>query len=360
LRVGLVSPDFGRHPVGFFLIRCLENLDRSQVEVVCYNDRFAEDALTARFRSAAASWRPVHGASDLQLTEQILADRIDVLFDLTGYTAYNRLLVFARKPAPIQITWAGYVGTTGMEAMDYLLADCQEIPPEAEVHYRERVLRMPDGYVCYDPPAYAPTVAPLPALAGGHVTFGSFNNPTKLNPPLLQTWARILHRVPQSRLVLKFKGMDDPALARDILGQFAAQGIDATRIECLGWSPHAASLAEYGRVDLALDPFPYSGGLTTCESLWMGVPVITCPGETFAGRHALSHLTSGGLTETIAGDLDEYVALAVKLAMDLPRLALLRAGLRTQTAQSPLCDGPRFAANWTRLLRGVWRDWCGV
>jgi predicted O-linked N-acetylglucosamine transferase (SPINDLY family) len=218
---------------------------------------------------------------------------------------------------------------------------------------------MPDGYVCYDPPVYAPPVTPRPPRDRGQVTFGCFNNPAKINSQVIEVWAKILRRLPQARLILKFKGCDDRTNAQRFAEAFAAHAIDPGRLEILGFSPHAELLAEYYRVDLALDPFPYSGGLTTCEALWMGVPVITCPGETFASRHSLSHLSNVGLTETIARDLDEYVELAVSLAADQPRLAALRAGLRERMAASPLCDGKRFAANLTSMLRDVWEQWIG-
>ena len=354
LRLGFLSPDLGRHPVGYFLVRVLENLDPQRHETVCYSDRAVHDNVTARFQAAATQWRDVFGTSDQRLASQIRADCIDILFDLAGHTSGNRLLVFARKPAPIQVSWAGYVGTTGLEAIAYLLADRWEVPPGAERHYREQVLRMPDGYVCYDPPLYAPAVTPLPALDRGQVTLASFNNPAKITPQVIEVWAKILRRLPGARLVLKFKGQNEGGVARRFLDLFAAQAIDPGRLELLGGSPHAEFLAEYQRVDLALDPFPYNGGLTTCEALWMGVPVVTCPGETFASRHSLSHLSNGGLTETIAGDLDEYVELAVSLSADLPRLAVLRSGLRARMAASPLCDGKRFAGNLASILRDVW------
>jgi predicted O-linked N-acetylglucosamine transferase (SPINDLY family) len=358
LRLGFLSADFGRHPVGFFLIRALENLNRSQYQVVCYNDRSIHDELTVRFQAAVTEWRNVHGMRDAELAETIRADEIDILFDLAGHTAKNRLLVFARKPAPIQISWAGYAGTTGLQAIDYILADRYEIPPVSEIHYCERVLRMPEGYVCYDPPTYAPLVSSLPALAHGVVTFGSFNNPAKITPQVLAVWAKILRRLPQTRLVLKFKGMDDVSTIDRLSNEFGGHGIDPIRVECLGWTPHEVSLAEYSRIDIALDTFPYSGGLTTCEALWMGVPVITCPGETFASRHSFSHLSNIGLTETIARNRDEYIELAVTLAGDLPRLANLRGSLRDRMAASPLCDWQRFANNLMQLLREVWRQWC--
>jgi predicted O-linked N-acetylglucosamine transferase (SPINDLY family) len=242
--------------------------------------------------------------------------------------------------------------------MDYLLADRYEVPPGAEQCYQERVLRMPDGYVCYQPPAHAPAVSPLPALESGRITLGSFNNLAKVGPQVVETWAKVLRRLPTARLRLKCRGLSQAETARRFSGAFAVQGIDPLRVELLGSSPHAELLVAYCGIDVALDPFPYSGGVTTCEALWMGVPVVTCPSETFASRHSLSHLSNVGLTETIARDLDEYVEIAVALAHDLPRLAAIRARLRQQMAASPLCDGPRFAANLMKLLRDVWRRWC--
>jgi len=358
LRLGFVSPDFGQHPVGWFLVRVIEELRSQPAETICYSDRALDDPLTARFQRAAGIWRRVHGWSHERLAEQIRADRIDILFDLAGHAGSTRLLVFARKPAPIQVTWMGYVGTTGLSAMDYLLADRWEVPDDCQTHYREQVLRLPDGYVCYEPPACAAEVSRLPALAAGHVTFGSFNNPAKLNASILEVWSRLLRRVPEARLALKYSGMDDPAVRRRCLAKLTEGGVDPSRVDLFGWSPHEELLAEYGRIDIALDTAPYSGGLTTCEALWMGVPVITCPGETFAGRHALSHLSNVGLRETIAVDFDRYVDLAVELAGDLDRLAAIRAGLRQRVAQSPLCDAGRFTVNLLGALRTVWRRWC--
>jgi predicted O-linked N-acetylglucosamine transferase (SPINDLY family) len=359
LRLGFVSPDLGRHPVGYFLVGVLENLDPTEFETVCYCDRVVKDDLTNRLQAAANRWHDTFGLSDERLAEQIHAEPIDILFDLAGHTAHNRLLAFARHPVPIQMTWAGYVGTTGLAAMDYLLADRYQVPPRADSYYRERVLRMPDGYVCYDAPAYAPAVGPLPALDRGEVTFGCFNNPAKITSSVVEVWAEILRRLPRARMLLKFKGWDDFDVAQHFRDLFVAGGIDPTRLEFLGGSPHAELLATYNRIDLALDTFPYNGGLTTCEALWMGVPVVTFPGETFAGRHSLSHLSTAGLTETIAKDLEEYVKLAVSLATNLPRLAALRVGLRQQMARSPLCDAKRFAQNLSALLRGLWSGQTG-
>jgi predicted O-linked N-acetylglucosamine transferase (SPINDLY family) len=358
LRLGFVSPDFGRHRVGYFLIRALENLDRNQCETVCYCDRIIKDDLARRFQAAATVWRDVVGLSDEGLTEKILSDRIDILFDLAGHTAHNRLLVFARKPAPVQITWIGYKGTTGLDAIDYILADRYTIPAGQEAWYRERVLRMPDGYVCYDPPEPSPDVAPSAAAKNGYIRYGSFNSLAKITPQVVEVWAKVLGRVPDSRLRLKYKGLGDESVCGRYLDLFAMHGVDPSRVELTPPSAGAEYVTAYGEIDIALDPFPFGGGITTCDAIWSGVPVITCPGETFASRHSLSHLLNVGLTETIAATMDEYVELAVSLAGDLPRLSRLRAGLRQRMIASPLCDGKRFAANLMQVLRGAWRQWC--
>ena len=341
LRLGFVSPDLRRHPVGFFLARVLENLDR-RVPAMCLLSQPGRSATTCPTgsRRRRTSGTTSLGLDDDALAEQIRADRIDILFDLSGHTGDHRLLVFARRPAPIQITWIGYVGTTGLAAMDYLIADRFHVPPGAEAHYREKVLRMPDGYVCFDPPAEAPAVGPLPALERGHVTFGSFNNRRQAHARGDRALGR--DRAPRARVAAVAR-VAGPG-RRDRRGSGSATR--SSRPAAIGGSSSSAArmprpdlLAAYNTIDLALDPFPYSGGVTTCEALWMGVPVVTCPGETFASRHSLSHLSNVGLTETVAADPREYVELAVRLAGDLPHLAALRAGLRDRMARSPLCDG---------------------
>jgi protein O-GlcNAc transferase len=355
VRVGFVSPDLCQHPVGFFSIRTLENLDRGKAEIYCYSDRLGKDTITARFQAVAATWRDVFGWSDERLAAQIRNDRIDVLFDLAGHTARNRMLTFARKPAPVQATWIGYVGTTGLRAMDYLLADRYVVPEEAERYYTEKVLRLPECYVCYDPPDDAPPVGPLPAARRGHVTFGSCNNPAKLNEPVFAAWAEILRRVEGSRLFLKYRGLTDPGFRVRCADHFAAQGISTERLIIEDWSAKAKLLAAHNRVDIALDPFPFSGGLTTCNALWMGLPVVTWPDETFASRHSLSFLSNIGATETIARTREDYIAIAAGLAADLPRLAALRESLRPRMACSPLCDGKRFARYWLDLVAKIAR-----
>lgn len=357
LRLGFISPHFADHPVGRFIVRPLENLDPHEFETICYSDTAGADATTERLRTAAHTWHDVLAFSDEQLAARIREDRVDILFDLAGQTRGHRLLVFARKPAPIQVTWCDYVGTTGLSAIDYILADSREIPVGAEQWYREKVLRLPDDYICYDPPSDAPPVGALPASAAGHVTFGSFNLLAKMSPQTIATWARILHAVPRARLLVKNLGFDEAATRERFAQSFDAHGIPADRLEMLGWSMPAETLPCYHRVDIALDTFPYNGGLTTCEAIWMGVPVVTCPGETFAGRHGLAHLTAAGLTETIASDPDHYVQIAVDLANDLPHLAKWRAAQRDRVAASPLCDGARFATHFSRLMRDAWQLW---
>jgi predicted O-linked N-acetylglucosamine transferase (SPINDLY family) len=358
LRLGFVSADLRRHPVGFFLVRVLENLDRRSASVICYHSSAVRDDMTDRLAAAANEWHDVFGLDDAALAARVRTDQIDILFDLAGHSANHRLLVFAQRPAPIQISWIGYVGTTGLKAMDYLIADRFHVPSRALEHYCERVLTMPDGYVCFEPPAEAPAVGPLPALGRGSFTFGSFNNLSKITPEVITLWAGIVRRVPGSRLLLVTPALDSTTARERIGAAFVAAGGDPARLELRGAQPRGELLAGYNTIDLALDPFPYSGGVTTCEALWMGVPVVTWPGETFAGRHSLSHLSNVGLTETVAANPGEYVELAVRLAADLPRLAAIRAGLRDRMARSPLCDGPRFARHLMTVLREVWRHWC--
>ncbi len=366
LRVGFVSGDFFYHPVGVFLAPILERLNRRSWFTACYASQQKNDELTARLTRSASLWRWVHDLNDDLLAEQVRADAIDLLIDLSGHTGRNRLLTFARRPAPVQLTWMGYVGTTGLSAIDYLIADRFHVPPHAtegvgyEEHYREQILRLPDGYLCWEPPAYAPPVGPLPALASGQPTFGCFNNTAKINPAVIAVWADILHRLPGSRLVLKYHWLDDSGLRRRLTDLFAARGIAADRLELLGSTTHVEQLRQYNRIDLALDPFPYSGGLTTCEACWMGVPVLTWPGETFASRHSLSYLSNVGLTETVVANREDYAARAVALVSDLPRLADLRGGLRQRMARSPVCDVDRFTEHLTAAWRQVWRAWCSA
>lgn len=361
LRVGFVSPDLGYHPVGLFLAPLLEHFDSSRVEAFCYSHRGKIDDQTRRLASSS-TMLDVRRMDDAALAKRIADDGIDVLFDLAGHTDDNRLPVFARRPAPVQITWAGYVGTTGLDAMDHLLADRFHVPEGAEANYSENVLRMPHGYVCYEPPEYAPQVDPRPRRGGEHVTFGCFNNASKMNGLVLATWARILADVPGSRLVLKYTGCDQPVFGERVVRAMRAVGVDPSRVACHGRTTHVEHLRMLGQVDVALDPFPYSGGLSTLEAIWMGVPVVTCPGETFASRHSLSHLSNAGATAaddpngTIVTTRDEYVARAVELATSTDRLAHEHGTLRTRMAESPLLDHAAFTSDLTARLESIAMD----
>jgi protein O-GlcNAc transferase len=357
LRIGYVSGDLRRHPVGYFLDAVLASHDASQMEVFCYANQSFSDDLTVRLQQSAGLWRDIFGETDEAAADLIREDGIDILVDLSGHTARNRLLVFGRRPAPVQATWAGYVGATGLSTMDYLISDRHETPEGTDHWYGETVVRLPDCYVCYSPPEYAPPVAPLPAWRNGFVTFCCFNNLAKINPFVVKLWTKLLRELPDARLLLVTKALGDRTVRERYREMFTGCGV-AERVDFSGMVPHPELLARYGKVDIALDPFPYSGGLTTLESLWMGVPVITLGGDRFAARHSLSHLSAVGLPELIASDEDSYHSIATDLARDLPRLEALRSGLRERMAASPLCDGPRFTRNLEDAYRSMWHRWC--
>jgi FkbM family methyltransferase len=355
LRVGFVSGGFRAHPVGWMITRGLEELPRDQFEVYCYTTSNVNDFITKRIHARADVWRPTVGYKDDIVARMVREDEIDILVELSGHAADNRLRAVAQEPAPVIVKWVGGLfNTTGLRSVDYLISDWFETPEGVEDLYTEKLVRMPDDYICFMPPEYSPEVSALPALENGYVTFGCFNNPSKVNPELVSQWARLMERVPGSRLFLKSGQYSSAEFQERIRGWMAEHGIDADRIMFEGRSSHDELLGTYGRVDVALDPWPYSGGLSTCEALWMGVPVVTLPGPTFAGRHSVTHLMNAGLPGMVAGSWDEYVDIAAGLASDLDTLAALRAGLRDQVAASPLCDGERFGAALSQALRAMW------
>lgn len=358
LRIGYISPDFQEHPVGRILQRVLSAHDPSQVEVFCYANRRNVDPVAANIVKAAHHWRSVLHMSDASAAEVIRNDKIDILIDLSGHTAANRLLVLARKPAPVQAVWLGYFDTTGMAAIDYIFADPQVCPPESDRYYVEKVIRLPSSVFCYAPPSGCPAVSPLPSASRGRVTFGCFNNLAKIRPEVIELWSRILRERPEAELRLKYFGFEDETVRAYFADLFAEHGVDPSRIVFLGRSSLADHLAAYGDVDVALDPFPYSGGITTLDALWMGVPVVSLAGRRFVGRMSASILTAVGLPELVAESPDDYVAKALALADSRERLAALRSGLREQMASSPLCDGPGFARALEASYREMWRAWC--
>ena len=362
LRIGYVSPDFREHSVAFFLEGLLAAHDGGQVEIFCYADLRSEDAVSARFEKLSGHWRRIAGRTDEQVAELIRQDRIDILIDLSGHTARNRLLVFARKPAPVQVTYLGYCDTTGLSAMDYRLTDALADPPGTTEHlHTEQLIRLPDGAWCFRPHDQSPAVEPPPVLRSGHITFGCFNVRPKITDEMLILWARLLSQVPGSRLLLKNTGFTEPSIQQRMRNLLAKAGIAPERLELAARVPtQRRHLEHYAQVDIALDTFPYHGTTTTCEALWMGVPVITLAGHTHASRVGVSLLTHAGLPELIASSADEYVHIATRLAADIERLGTLRSSLRERLAVSRLLDAPRFARNVEHAYRQMWRTWCAT
>ena len=353
LRVGVLSGSLRTHPVGWLTIAGWEHLDRSRFDLVCLGPS-GTDPLARRFASVASGWIDTSGHSDSSLAVMAREQGLDILIDCGGYGDTGRLAACAHRLAPVQAKWVGMQNaTTGLPEMDWFITDRWETPPELAKSYTEQLLLMPDGYVCYAPPTYAPAVSTLPALERGHVTFGCFNNLAKVTPEVVGAWGAVLRRVPGARLILKNHQLDEAATRARVAVAFAAEGVGA-RVDLRGASPHRELLAQYADVDFVLDPFPYGGGLTTCEALWMGVPTLTLPGDFFASRHTLSHLSNAGVTGWVASDVPGYVDLACERAADLPALAALRAGLRDRVRQSPLCDAPRFGRSLGAALTHMW------
>lgn len=359
LRVGLVSGDLRQHPVGYFLESVLAHCPPGRIELHAYSTFDQDDAVSARLRLHFASWTSLKSMDNESAAQRIHADGIHILLDLSGHTARSRVPLFAWRPAPVQASWLGYFATTGLAEMDYLLADPQVVPEGEETHFTEKIWRLPETYLCFTPPDEALDVTTLPALREGCMTFGSFNNLIKLNDRVTALWARILQGVPGSRLFLKTALLDDPT-SRDIIRRrFEALGIEPARLILEGRAPRAELLACYNRMDIALDPFPYPGGTTSVEALWMGVPVITRRGSHFLSHVGETIAHNAGLADWIAADDDAYVALAIARSRDLPALGALREGLRRQVLASPVFDAPRFGEHFITALHGMWQDKLG-
>jgi protein O-GlcNAc transferase len=366
LRVGYVSSDFrAGHPILNFIESVFLAHDRERFSITGYSNVLKPDAGTGWIRDLMDEWREIGEASDLDAAAIIRADKIDLLVDLAGHCSGNRLLVFARRAAPVQLTWLGYPNTTGLSAMDYRLSDDIADPPgESERFHAEQLARLSCGFLCYRPPAVEIAVSALPAWFGGRITFGCFQYPGKVTDEVIEVWSTILSQVPRSRLLLhhciseysELRGADRSR----ITAVFAAHGIAPGRLQFVGIAPLMRQHLEwYGQVDIALDTFPYNGTTTTCESLWMGLPVVTQAGRTHAGRVGASILTRVGLAHLVAQDRGSYIALAVRLAADLDGLARLRASLRRLLKKSPLMDAPRFTRGLEDEYRAMWRRWCG-
>ncbi len=360
LRIGYVSGDFHKHPVGIFFQAVAVNHNREFCEIYCYNNRkqIRIDEVRTVIRNNVEYWRDVNELSDDELYYLILSDKIDILVDLSGYTAENRLKLFSRRAAPLQVSWLGYYNTTGISAMDYVITDETTVPIGFEKWYSEKVVRLPHSRFCYTPSYVCPDVEPLAALKTGKITFGSFNNFSKLTEDVIEAWSQILLRVPKSRIVLKWKHFTEKNIKEYYRMLFSIHGISSRRIEFRDASPAFLMQDEYNDIDIALDPFPFSGGLTSCEALWMGVPVVTYAGERPVSRQTAGFLRAiGGLDELIAENIEEYINKAVNLAGNIQHLAEMKAGLRQRFADSPLCDGKSFTANLENVYRDIWNEW---
>jgi predicted O-linked N-acetylglucosamine transferase (SPINDLY family) len=348
-RLGFVSGDFRRHPVAYFTIRVLEALaEQGMADIYCYANQGEDDAYTKRFRSLSREWRDIRQIDDAELDMLIRADGIDVLFDLTGHNARNRLAVFMRRPAPLQVSWAGYMATTGLTEMDAIVVDPHLVPHDGQPHFAERLVRLPHSFVCYDPPSPLPDVSLPPWQRNGAPTFGCLNTLAKINDEVIALWSTILNRVPGSRLLLKYHELDCTTTRQNLAARFAQHRVAEHRLILEGSSDQAGHLATFNKIDLSLDPFPFTGSTTTLESLWMGVPVLTLPGETFSSRHSLSFLKTLKLDDFIAHSPEDYVDRAVNIKRET--LERLRNELRPHILASPLCDGRRFARD---LMTGL-------
>jgi len=356
LRIGFVSPDFYHHSVGFFFMPLLENFDRSNFEVFCYANVKKPDAVTEKMIEHCDVWRDIVGMTDGAAAQQIRDDGIDILVDLAGHTTDNRLLIFARKPAPIQVTYLGYPSTTGLTTIDYRLTDSLADPPGmAESQNVEQLWRLPTCAWCYQPPENAPEIQPR---REGPITFGCFNNFRKIAPKMVEMWAELLQRVPESRLFFQGRGADLFS-QEGLRARFVELGVPGERIETVGWVEDPRKHLEYyQQADIALDTYPYHGTTITCETLWMGVPVVTLMGQTHISRVGVSLLQNAGLPEPVAQSPEEYLKIASDLAGNPTRLAELRATLRDRLKSSPLLDAKRFTSEIESAFRQMWSIWC--
>jgi protein O-GlcNAc transferase len=357
LKIGYVSPDFRDHCQSLFTIPLLSHHNHAAFEIFCYASIKRPDDHTRRIAGYADAWRDVRALNDEALCRLIRADRIDILVDLTMHMAGGRPLLFARKPAPIQIAWLAYPGTTGIAAMDYRFSDPRLDPDGFDAHYSERTLRLPDSYWCYDPLTNHLGVNELPAIERGYLTLGCLNNPCKLTDHTLRLWGGVMRALPDARLL----ALAPLGRHRQHLSQrLSAQGIAADRVDFRSFEPRSEYLRSYHDIDLGLDTFPYNGHTTSLDSLWMGVPVVSRVGSTSVGRGGLTQLYQMDLLELAAESDDAFVAIAAALGQDLVRLAALRKGLRARLESSALMDASRFARHVEQAYRDAWRAHCKI
>jgi predicted O-linked N-acetylglucosamine transferase (SPINDLY family) len=357
LKVGFVSGDMRNHPVGYFTEEIFPHLAQSRLELFAYPTFVGGDALTMRIKDLFAGWRPLIGLSDSNAAAKIYEDDLHILVDLSGHTGLNRLPVFAYKPAPIQISWLGYCGTTGVAEMDYLLGDPIVTPERDESHFSEKIWRLPDTYWCFSPPKEPVATGPLPALRNGSITFGCFNNLKKVNRGVISVWSRILRAIPESKLFLKAKQLSNETIRNAIIAQFAAHGVSPERLALEGHSSRSDYLEAYNKVDIALDTFPYPGGATSLEGLWMGVPFITMKGDRFYSHNGEAIAANAGLPDWIAEDEEGYIQKAIEISARPGELAGLRRTLRDRTLVSALFDAHKFSDQFEKALWEMWELW---
>lgn len=355
LRVGYVSSDFCQHTVGLFVKDVLEQQSKSGTQVFAYSGGKVSDWVTSVIKRCC-TYKDVSKLSDHSLADLISKDEIDVLVDLSGHTAGSRLAAFAYRPAPVQVSWLGYFATTGLSCIDAVLLDEWHAPAKTEDYFVESIIRMPQGRLCYQPVPFAPPISTLPYEKKGFITFGCFNNTSKLNSAVFDVWAHILQEVPDSKLVLKWRTFNDVNLRKSISEEFVTRGVNPKRIEMRGPSFHADMLNEYNDIDIGLDPFPFSGGMTSCEALWMGVPVVTWPQRRVVSRQTYAFLAAIGLTELAAKDADNYVKIATELASQVEYLKRIRSELRNTISKSPLADLVGFTNHLEKTLKDICKN----
>ena len=356
LRVGLVSGDMRDHVAGYFLEGLLAHIDPAHIELFAYSTSHKEDEITARLRPYFSEWKSLLGKSDEAAAQLIHSDGVHVLLDLSGHTAHNRLPVFAWKPAPVQASWLGYFATTGVAEMDYVLVDEVGVPEAQRDQFTEAVWYLPDTRLCFTPPKVDIPVAPLPALSNGYITFGCFQNLPKVSDEVLAVCGEIFAALPKTRLRLQCKQLGEPAQVEKMLSRLARYGVGSERVNIHGAVSREDYLSAHAEVDMILDTFPYPGGTTTCEALWMGVPTLTLAGDRLLSRQGASLLAAAGLPDWVAANRSEYISKAIAFAGDLPKLSALRAVLRQQALASPVFDAKRFARNLEEALWGMWKN----
>lgn len=360
IKIGYVSYDFRGHATAFFIEPVLESHNQSEFEIICYDNCAVNDPIKNRLMKLPNGWRDISNLTDDQVVKLVRDDGIDILVDLMGQTRGHRLQVFAKKPAPVQVTWLGYPNSTGLQTIDYWITDKFIANPDGmtDQFCTETLVALPDFYMCFKPTPDSPEVTPLPALERGYVTFGSFNAFLKVTPKVIELWSRVLTALPNSRLIMMT--VPGGTTQQSVYDQFARLGVAPDRVEIAPRVSHHDFLRLHQVVDIALDPFPYNGTTTTLHGFWMGLPVITLAGRTFASRVGLSLLSNIGLPHLIATSPERYVEIAVELATDFQALSRLRMGLRERMASSPLVDASRFTQNLENAYRKMWRDWCST